>query len=109
MLFKAKTGKDVDTGYISPDRVVRFYKDFDKGKRTIACHTGTRSTLTYFELRLLGFKEPANWDDSWIVWGSNLKYPVANEQWINFEKLKKAEDELKALKDAMPKKEGAKE
>lgn len=104
-----KTGKEIDNGYLSPDRTAGFYKDLDKSKRTIAyCHTGTRSTVTYLELRLLGFKEPANWDDSWIVWGSNLKYPVANEQWINFERLKKAEDDLKALKDAMPKKEEAK-
>lgn len=105
-----KTGKDVDNGFLSPDRVTGFYKDFDKSKRTIAyCHTGTRSTLTYLELRLLGFKDPANWDDSWIVWGSNLKYPVANEQWINFERLKKAEEGVKKVQEAMPKKEGAAE
>ena len=104
----AKTGKDVDNGHISYARVAGFYKDMDKNKRTIAyCHTGTRSTLTYLELRLLGYKEPANWDDSWIVWGNNLKYPVANEQWINFERLKKVEEESKKLKEAMPKKEGA--
>ncbi len=106
----AKTGKDKDNGYISPDRVAGFYKDLDKNKRTVAyCHTGTRSTLTYLEMRLLGFKEPANWDDSWIVWGNNLRYPVANEQWINFERLKKVEDETHKLKDAMPKKEAEKE
>lgn len=104
-----KTGKDVDNGYLSPDRVAGFYKNFDKNARTIGyCHTGTRSTATYLELRLLGFKDPANYDDSWIVWGSNLKYPVANEQWINFERLKKAEDGLKKIEDAMPKKEEAK-
>jgi thiosulfate/3-mercaptopyruvate sulfurtransferase len=105
-----KTGKDKDNGYITPERVAGFYKDLDKNRRTIAyCHTGTRSTLTYLEMRLLGFKEPANWDDSWIVWGNNLRYPVANEQWINFERLKKVEEETHKLKDAMPKKEEAKE
>ncbi len=105
-----KTGKDKDSGYISYERVASFYKDMDKSKRTIAyCHTGTRSTLSYLEMRLLGFREPANWDDSWIVWGNNLRYPVANEQWINFERLKKVEDELHKLKDAMPKKEEAKQ
>lgn len=105
-----KTGKDKDNGYISYERVAGYYKNLDKNTRTIAyCHTGTRSTLTYLEMRLLGFKEPANWDDSWIVWGNNLKYPVANEQWINFERLKKVEEESTKLKDAMPKKEEAKE
>jgi thiosulfate/3-mercaptopyruvate sulfurtransferase len=104
-----KTGKDVDNGYLSPDKVEAAYKNFDKNKRTISyCHTGTRSTLTYLQLRLLGFKDPANWDDSWVAWGTNLKYPVAEEQWINFERLKKAEDELKKLKEAAPKKEDAK-
>jgi len=103
-----KTGKPVDNGYLSPDRVAGFYRNFDKNKRAISyCHTGTRSTLTYLELRLMGFREPANWDDSWIVWASNLKYPVANEQWINFERLKKAEDGIKKIQDGMPKKEEA--
>lgn len=105
-----KTGKDVDNGYLSPDKVAGFYKDFDKGKRAVAyCQTGTRSTLTYLELRLLGFTDPANWDESWVVWGSNLKYPVADEQWMNFERLKKVEDGLKKVEDALPKKESAAE
>jgi len=103
-----KTGKDKDNGYLTPERVAGFYKNLDKNTRTIAyCHTGTRSTVAYLEMRLLGFKEPANWDDSWIVWGNNLRYPVANEQWINFERLSKVEKELNKLKDAMPKKEEA--
>lgn len=105
----AKTGKDVDNGYLSPDRVAGFYKNLDKNKRTVAyCQTGTRSTLTYLELRLLGFKEPANWDDSWIVWGSNVRYPVANEQWLSLEKLKEVQSDIKKIQDAMPKKEDAK-
>jgi thiosulfate/3-mercaptopyruvate sulfurtransferase len=103
------TGKDVDNGYLSPDRVDGFFKNFDKNKRAIAyCQTGTRSTLTYLQMRLMGFKDPANWDESWVVWGSNLRYPVANEQWINFERLQKAEGDLKKLQDSMPKKEEAK-
>lgn len=103
-----KTGKDVDNGYLSPDRVAGFFKDLDKNKRTIAyCQTGTRSTLTYLELRLLGFKDPANWDDSWIVWGSNVKYPVAEEQWISLAGLKKTESAVKKLKEES-KKEGGK-
>ena len=95
------TGKDVDNGYLSPDRVAAAYASLDKARRTIAyCQTGTRSTVTYLELRLLGFKEPANWDDSWIVWANQVRYPVENEQWINFERLGKVEKELKQLEDA---------
>jgi thiosulfate/3-mercaptopyruvate sulfurtransferase len=94
----AKTGKNTDNGYLSPDRVAGFYKGLDRAKRALAyCQTGTRSTLTYLELRLLGFKDPANYDDSWIVWANNPRYPVANEQWMNFERLKKLEKEIAKL------------
>lgn len=97
----AETGKDKDNGYLSPDRVASFYKDFDKAKRAIAyCQTGTRSTLAYLEMRLLGFREPANYDDSWIVWGNTVRYPVANEQWINFERLDKVEKALRKIEEA---------
>jgi thiosulfate/3-mercaptopyruvate sulfurtransferase len=95
-----ETGKDVDDGFLSPDRVASFYASLDRARRTIAyCHTGTRSTVTYLELRLLGFKEPANWDDSWIVWANQVRYPVENEQWINFERLKKVEKEVHQLQE----------
>lgn len=98
-----KTGKNKDNGYLSPDRVAGFYKKLNKNRRTIAyCQTGTRSTLTYLELRLLGFKQPANWDDSWTVWGNNLRYPVANEQWIDLSKLNKLTKQVDKLKNAMP-------
>jgi thiosulfate/3-mercaptopyruvate sulfurtransferase len=102
----AATGKSKDNGYLSPDRVASMYKGLDPARRTIAyCQTGTRSTLTYLELRLIGFKEPANWDDSWIVWANDLRYPVAEEQWINFERLNEAEKELKKLQEAAKPKE----
>jgi thiosulfate/3-mercaptopyruvate sulfurtransferase len=96
-----ETGKEVDNGFLSPDRVASHFASLDKTKRTISyCHTGTRSTLVYLELRLLGFKEPANWDDSWIVWANQVRYPVENEQWINFERLLKVEKELHKLEEA---------
>jgi len=103
-----KTGKEVDNGYLSPDRVAGFYKDLDKNKRSIAyCQTGTRSTLTYLEMRLLGFKDPANWDESWVVYGSNLDFPVEDEQWNDFARLKKLEDAVKKLQEAVKKEEKA--
>ncbi len=40
--------------------------------------------MTYLQLRALGFKDVANWDESWRVYGSQLTYPVAGEQWFNF-------------------------
>lgn len=100
-----ETGKMRDNGFLSPDRVASFYKTLDKNKRTIAyCQTGTRSTLTYFELRLLGFKDPANWDDSWRVWGSHYNdYPIENEQWFDFNRVRKLERKIKKLEKKLEK------
>jgi hypothetical protein len=62
------------------------------------CQTGTRSTLTYLELRLLGFKDAANWDESWRVYGSHYNdYPVENAQWFDFNRVRKLEKKLKKL------------
>ncbi len=64
------------------------YKNVPKNERVIVhCQTGTRSTWTYLVLRQLGYHNIANWDDSWQVWGSNVKYPVEDEQWYNFVKI----------------------
>lgn len=100
-----ETGKMRDNGFLSPDRVASFYKTLDKNKRTIAyCQTGTRSTLTYFELRLLGFKDPANWDDSWRIWGSHYNdYPIEDEQWFDFNRVRKLEKKVKKLEEKLEK------
>lgn len=97
-----KTGKMDAVAYLDPDTVSKALAGLDKGKRTLAyCQTGTRSTLTYLQLRLLGFKDPANWDESWRVYGSQLAYPVDDEQWYNFasvnKKLKKLEKKVAKL------------
>jgi len=96
-----ETGKMKDNGFLSPDRVSSFFKDLDPNKRTVAyCQTGTRSTLTYLELRLLGFKDPANWDESWRVYGSHYEgYPVANEQFFDLNRVSKLEKKIKKLED----------
>jgi len=103
-----KTGKMTPVAYFDPDVVSKKFASLDRNKRTVAyCQTGTRSTMTYFQLRLLGFKDPANWDESWRVYGSQLDYPVAGEQWYNFagvnKKIKKLEKQVKSLGSAMKK------
>jgi len=103
---KGKRGKMVPTGYLSADILESKLGKLDKNRRTISyCQTGTRSTLTYLELRLMGFKNPANWDDSWRVYGSLPDSPIENEQFFNFaqfrkmnKRLKKLEAEIKELK-----------
>lgn len=100
------TGKESPNGFLSPNRIADFYKSMDKNKRTVGyCQTGTRSTTTYLQLRLLGFKDPANYDDSWVVWGNNAKYPIEDEQFHDFSSVSnlqadvaKLQNELNAIK-----------
>jgi thiosulfate/3-mercaptopyruvate sulfurtransferase len=98
----AKTGKMEPSGYLDPDAASKAFGSLDKNKRTIAyCQTGTRSTLTYLQFRLLGFNDAANWDESWRVYGSQLDFPVEGEQWFNFasvnKKIKSLEAKIKKL------------
>jgi thiosulfate/3-mercaptopyruvate sulfurtransferase len=114
-----KTEKKEATGYIDRDTTIEKFASLDKGKRTIGyCQTGTRSTLTYLQLRLMGFENPANWDDSWRVYASDLAAyrPIEapnGEQWYNFDKvnktLKKLTKKVKKLEEALAKVEEAKE
>lgn len=53
----------------------------------------------------MGFKDPANWDESWCVYGSQLAFPVDSEQWFNFAGVNK---KLKALEAKIKKLEAAK-
>ena len=98
-----ESGKMVDNGFFSYEKVAGFYKGLDRNKRTIGyCQTGTRSTLTYLQLRLLGFKDPANYDESWRVYGSHYNdYPVDDEQWFDFNKIRKLEKKVKKLEKAV--------
>ncbi|WP_455217237.1 sulfurtransferase [Kaarinaea lacus] len=97
-----KTGKMMATAYLDSAAVSKAFGSLDKNQRTAAyCQTGTRSTMTYLQMRLMGFKDPANWDDSWRVYGSNTDLPAADEQWFNFaslnKKIKKLEKKVAAL------------
>ncbi len=101
----SKTGKMERIAYFDAAVFEKAFGSLDKSKRTIAyCQTGTRSTMTYLQLRLAGFSNPANWDESWRVWGSQLEYPVAGEQWYNFagvnKKIKNLEKKIKKLEAA---------
>ena len=105
-----KTEKMEATGFIDANAVQEKFGALDKNKRTIGyCQTGTRSTLTYLELRLLGFKDPANWDDSWRVYASDMAAngPVEapnGAQWYNFDNVNK---DIKKLKEQVEKLEEA--
>lgn len=104
-----KTGKLKAAAYFDYEQANKAFGGLDKKNRTIAfCQTGTRSTMTYLQLRMLGFENVANWDESWRVYGSNLSYPVEGEQWFNFaglnKKIKKLEKKVSELSAASAKK-----
>ncbi|OGW56399.1 MAG: hypothetical protein A2Z09_02920 [Nitrospirae bacterium RBG_16_43_8] len=69
---------DSKTGMIkSTEELEKLFGKLDKNKRTIPyCHTGTRSTLLYLIFETMGFKDVANYDDSWIIWGNREDTPI---------------------------------
>jgi len=113
-----KTGKMQAVAYLDPGAAAKHFGSLDKKKRTISyCQTGTRSTLTYLQFRLLGFENPANWDDSWRVYGSDLNAgnPVETDngpQYWNFaganKKIKKLEKAVKKLQTQLKQLQGGK-
>lgn len=61
----------------SMDELEKLHAKLDKNKRTTAyCYIANRISLEYFVLRLMGFKDPAIYHDSFIVWGNDEKLPV---------------------------------
>lgn len=69
---------DMETMRLRPIwQLKRIYASLDPGKRTVAyCILGNRSSMAYFVMRLLGFKDPANYHDSWFVYGNTDGVPV---------------------------------
>lgn len=63
---------DMETLKLRPIwQLKRIYASLDTDKRTVAyCILGNRSSMAYFVMRLLGFKYPANYHDSWFVYGN---------------------------------------
>ena len=67
--------------------IKELYKAVDPKKEVVAyCQTGTRSTQTYAVLREMGYQKVRNYDDSWIVWGSQVDLPAGNASYYDFVK-----------------------
>jgi thiosulfate/3-mercaptopyruvate sulfurtransferase len=81
------------------------YKGLDPKKEVVAyCQTGTRSTYAYAVLRDMGYQKVRNYDDSWIVYGSEPELPAGNVSYYDFVKANAAMKRLDALEkqvDAM--------
>jgi thiosulfate/3-mercaptopyruvate sulfurtransferase len=73
------------------DQLGDLYKAVPKTRRVIThCQTGSRAAYTYLVLRALGYQDVANYHDGWRVYGSDLKLPVENETWYDFNKINAA-------------------
>ncbi len=74
------------------------YQSLDPKKEVVAyCQTGTRSTQSYAVLRELGYEKVRNYDDSWIVWGSNPDLPARNVSYYDFVKVNATLRRIEAL------------
>lgn len=93
---------DANTFRMLPlDQLQEIYKDVPKSERVIVhCQTGQRASYAYLVLRALGYKDVANYDDGWRVYGSDLKLPVEDETWYDFNKVNVA---IKAVKEIQEK------
>ena len=80
---------DAETFRMLPlDQLQGIYKDVPKDVRVIThCQTGHRATYTYLVLRALGYRDVAIYHDGWRVYGSDLKLPVEDETWYDFNKI----------------------
>jgi thiosulfate/3-mercaptopyruvate sulfurtransferase len=60
----------------------RLYAGLDPRKAVVIyCHSGRRSSHTYFILRLIGFSDVRLYDYSWNEWGKkSLYYPVETKE-----------------------------
>jgi thiosulfate/3-mercaptopyruvate sulfurtransferase len=73
------------------DQLRELYKAVPKARRVIThCQTGSRAAYTYLVLRALGYQDVAIYHDGWRVYGSDLKLPVENETWYDFNKINAA-------------------
>ena len=84
------------------DQLQSIYKDVPKNSRVIVhCQTGQRGSYTYLVLRALGYQNVANYDDGWRVYGSDLKLPVEDETWYDFNKVNGAVKAVKEMQEKM--------
>lgn len=84
------------------DQLQGLYKDIPKNTRVIThCQTGQRAAYTYLVLRALGYRDVAIYHDGWRVYGSDLKLPVEDETWYDFNKVNQTIKAVNKMKEKM--------
>jgi thiosulfate/3-mercaptopyruvate sulfurtransferase len=87
----------------SLDQLRDLYKSVPKNQRVITyCQTGQRAAYTYLVLRALGYQNVAIYHDGWRVYGSDLKLPVENETWYDFNKINAAIKAFSKMAEKVP-------
>jgi len=74
---------DEETKRVSPfPELQQMYRGLDPNRAVVAyCHSGRRSSYTYFVLRLMGFSDVRLYDYSWHEWGNKSHfYPVETKE-----------------------------
>jgi thiosulfate/3-mercaptopyruvate sulfurtransferase len=70
---QSSTGK-----WKSLDEIAELYAKVPKGKTIyLYCHDGFRMTLSYMQLKALGYKDVKLYNGGWGDWGMNLSLPVS--------------------------------
>jgi thiosulfate/3-mercaptopyruvate sulfurtransferase len=73
---------DPDTKLLKPyPELQELYRGLNSSKGVVVyCHSGRRSSFSYFVLRLMGFSDVILYDRSWNEWGnSQFYFPVETE------------------------------
>jgi thiosulfate/3-mercaptopyruvate sulfurtransferase len=84
------------------DQLQSLYKDIPKDMRVIThCQTGQRAAYSYLVLRALGYRDVAIYHDGWRVYGSDLKLPVEDETWYDFNKINTTIKAVNKLQEKM--------
>jgi thiosulfate/3-mercaptopyruvate sulfurtransferase len=74
----------------SQDDLTALYAAIPKDKDIVVyCQTGGRGSLTFWALQLIGYPHVRYYDDSWFVWGNDLRLPVEDESFFDFSGLQK--------------------
>lgn len=67
--------------FLSYPALLNLYKGLDPEKAVVVyCHSGRRSSFTYFILRVMGFSDVILYDKSWNEWGSHSFYYPAEQR-----------------------------
>lgn len=97
MVFDRKKGT-----FLALTEIEKYFRLLDRNKTTVlVCQSGSRSTVTYFQMKRLGFTRLLNYDDGFTVYANSLypPYPLEDEQWINLEVISRLRTDVEQMQN----------